>query len=405
MPKMDGIELLRHVLGYHPTTPVVILTAFGTIERAVEAMRFGAFDFMEKPLTDLGRLDIVLRRALQHRRLLVENQQLRGELNSRYSFDKLVGPGLKMQQIFELLATVAPTQATVLIQGESGTGKELVARAIHYNSPRAKKNFIKVNCSALPEGLIESELFGHEKGAFTGAFKTTHGKFEAADGGTLLLDEIGEMPLSLQAKLLRVLQERELQRVGSSETIKIDVRLIATTNVNLEEAVEEKKFRQDLFYRLNVIPVKLPSLADRREDIPILAWHFLRRFNKLHDRKIERISEKAMNYLTSAPWNGNVRELENAVERAVIMCRSEQIELTDFFLTEPVPVISQPIIVSISDPSQGDILTIADLEKRHILQTLKFNEGHRAKTAEILGISIRTLRNKLNEYRQAGTQI
>jgi len=190
MPNMDGIELLRHVLGYHPTIPVVILTAFGTIERAVEAMRFGAFDFMEKPLTDLGRLDIILRRALQHRRLLVENQQLRGELNARYSFDKLVGPGREMQRIFELLATVAPTQATVLVQGDSGTGKELVARAIHYNSPRVKKSFIKVNCSALPEGLIESELFGHEKGAFTGAFKTTRGKFEAADGGTMLLDEI-----------------------------------------------------------------------------------------------------------------------------------------------------------------------------------------------------------------------
>jgi len=213
------------------------------------------------------------------------------------------------------------------------------------------------------------------------------------------------MPLSLQAKLLRVLQEREIQRVGSTETVKIDVRLIATTNVDLEEAVETKKFRQDLFYRLNVIPIKIPSLAKRREDIPVLAWHFLRVFNKLHGRKIERISEKAMHYLTSAPWQGNVRELENAVERAVIMCRGEQIELTDFFLTDTVPELSEPSTVRVSDLSQGDVLTIANLEKRHILQTLDFNDGHRAKTAEVLGISIRTLRNKLNEYRRTGENI
>jgi len=405
MPRMDGMDLLKHILGFHPTVPVIILTAYGTIEGAVESMRTGAFDYLQKPVTDLEQLDIVLRRAIQYRRLLVENQQLKCELSDRYCFDKLVGPGSEMQRIFELLATIAPTQATILIQGESGTGKELVARAIHYNSPRAKAPFIKVNCAALPEGLIESELFGHERGAFTGAIRTTRGKFEAANGGTLLMDEIGEMPFGLQAKLLRVLQEHEFQRVGSTESVKVDVRLLATTNIDLKKAVAEERFRRDLYYRLNVIPIMLPPLSRRRDDIPVLAYHFLRRYNRMHCRKVERISNEAMRYLSSAPWPGNVRELENSIERAVVMCRSDQIELTDFFITEELPDLGDRSAVSVPEIQSSQSLTIAELEKQHIIRTLNANDGHRARTAEMLGISIRTLRNKLNEYRCSGENL
>ncbi len=405
MPNMNGMELLKYVIGFHPTIPVIMLTAFGTIEGAVDAMRAGAFNYLQKPITDLNKLDMVLRPALQYRLLLVENQQLRNELSDRYSFDKLVGPSPEMQRIFKLLSTVAPTQATVLIQGESGTGKELVARAIHYNSPRVKEPFIKVNCAALPEGLIESELFGHEKGAFTGAIKTTRGKFEAASGGTLLLDEIAEMPKGLQAKLLRVLQEHEFQRVGSNENVKVDVRMLATSNIDLDKAIKEKRFRKDLFYRLNVIPIKLPPLSQRQGDIPILAYHFLRRFSRMHGRSAERISRQALSYLTHASWPGNVRELENAVERAVIMSQGEQVELSDLFVYEEVPEIPDGSSMTADKYDVDSIMTIAELEKQHIIRTLKANNGHRARTAESLGISIRTLRNKLNEYRQAGEKI
>lgn len=405
MPRMDGMEVIRFILGCYPTTPVIMLTAHWSVEGAVEAMRAGAFDYLEKPLTDLNELDMVLGRALQYRRLLLENQSLKDELSERYSFDKLVGPGIKMQRIFELLATVAPTQATILIQGESGTGKELVARAIHYNSPRAKAPFIKVNCAALPDGLIESELFGHERGAFTGAIRTTRGKFEAANGGTLLLDEISEMPMGLQAKLLRILQEREFQRVGSTETVKVDVRLLTTTNIDIKKAVEEGRFRKDLYYRLNVIPINIPPLSERREDIPVLAYHFLRRFNRMHGKTADRISAEAMKYITNAPWQGNVRELENAVERAVVMSRGEQIELTDFFMTDEIPDIVIQSDAPVMELAVGRVQTIAEHEKQLILRTLSVNEGHRARTAEILGISIRTLRNKLNEYRRSGVNI
>ncbi len=407
MPNMNGMELLEYILGSHPTIPVIMFTAYGTIEGAVEAMRAGAFDYLKKPLDrDLNVLvEIVLKRAFQHRRLLVEIARLQNELIDNNTFDNLVGPGPEMQRIRKLLSTVAPTQATVLIQGESGTGKELVARAIHYNSPRAKGPFIKVNCAALPEGLIESELFGHEKGAFTGAIKTTRGKFEAANGGTLLLDEIGEMPKGLQAKLLRILQEREFQRVGSNENVKIDIRILATTNIDLDLAIREKRFRKDLFYRLNVIPIKLPSLSQRRGDIPALAYHFLRKYCRMHKRNIKRISNQALSYLSNSTWSGNVRELENAIERAVILCRGGQLEPADFFVYEdrPESVVASPFS-DIESAPEGS-MTIAELEKQHILRTLKAKDGHRAHTAEALGISIRTLRNKLNEYRQVGENI
>jgi len=409
MPRMDGMTLLRHCSGCHPTTPVIILTAYGTIENAVEAMRGGAFDYLAKPITETEQIEIVLSRALRHRSALVENMELRRDMGERYMFDRLVGPGPKMQRIFDILTTVAPTQATVLITGSSGTGKELVARAIHFNSPRAKGPFIKVNCAALPEGLIESELFGHEKGAFTGALKTTKGRFEAADNGTLLLDEISEMPQGLQAKLLRALQEREFERVGSTQSVKVDVRVIATSNIDIEKAAEEKRFRQDLYYRLNVIPIRLPTLAERREDIPVLAYHFLRRFAKMHGKCVERISTAGMSYLNNAPWPGNVRELENAIERAVVLCRGEQIELGDFFISNdvpPQPALSLPAsTLPAGYGSPLEPIKLAELEKQHILATLKTMKGQRQNTADALGISIRTLRNKLNEYRIEGVEI
>ena len=414
MPNMDGMELLRYVVGHHPSIPVIILTAHGDVSKAVSAMQLGAFDFVEKKgsaLEDLDDLQNRLLRALSFRRLLEENRQLRGEINDRYRFDRLVGPSPQMQRIFELIATVAPTPTTVLVLGGSGTGKELVARAIHFNSPRAKAPFVKVNCAAMPEGLIESELFGHERGAFTGAVRTTQGKFEAAHGGTLLLDEIGELPLGLQGKLLRVLQEREFQRIGSNETVKVDVRLIATTNVDLDSAIKDGKFRQDLYYRLNIIPIKLPPLSQRREDIPILAFHFLRRYAKLHGRKLERISDHTLRWLAAAPWPGNVRELENAIERAVVLCRGDQIEISDFFLHEAPPAEASitgaalPSFPASSTYVGGEVTTLAELEKHHILSVLRAQNGHRAQTAELLGISIRTLRNKLNEYREAGGKI
>ncbi len=406
MPVMDGMKLLKWVLGQHPLVPVIMLTAYATIEGAVEAMRIGAFDFIAKPVTDLKQLDTQIYRALQHRQMQVDNQWLK-DIKERSKFDKMVGPSAPMQRIFEIITTVAPTDATVLVEGASGTGKELVARAIHFNSPRASRAFVKVNCAALPEGLIESELFGHEKGAFTGAFRTTRGKFEAAHGGTLLLDEIGEMPLGLQAKLLRVLQEHEFQRIGSNDTIKVDFRLIATTNIQLKKAVDAGKFREDLYYRLQVIPVELPVLSQRKDDISVLAYFFLRQFATRHSRSIDRISPEAMRYLIQAPWPGNVRELENAIERAVIMCADDALEIRHFFITNPLPdnvkaALSEPV-VSFSQPTEA--ISLAELEKKHILSTLKIQSGHRAQTAKILGISIRTLRNKLNEYKSEGEDV
>lgn len=411
MPRMGGMELLRHVLGHHPLVPVVMLTAFASVENAVEAMRTGAFDYIAKPVTDLAQLDIVLSRALGHRRLLVENQRLRQGLDWSGNSYPMVGPGPAMQRVFDHIARAAPTQATVLVTGASGTGKELVARALHNGSPRASGPFIQLNCAAVPEGLIESELFGHEKGSFTGAVKTTRGRFEAAHGGTLLLDEIGDMPLPLQAKLLRALQERQIERVGSTDPVSVDVRVVATTHRDLEKDVAAGRFRQDLFYRLNVLRIKMPSLAERPGDIPILTYHFLRRFARLHGRPVERISEQGMRYLLNSHWPGNVRELENAVERAVVMCRTEQVELTDFFMDESPPeseaALSRLVENSLPPIEQtptGGSFTLAEIERRHILATLAAHNGHRLRTAEALGISIRTLRNKLNEYKMGGDE-
>jgi DNA-binding NtrC family response regulator len=391
MPQMSGMELLKATKEYLPDAKVVMMTAYGTVENAVEAMKLGAFDYVMKPFS-ADEIELVLKRAFEHKRLIWENRLLRSEVAGKYRFENIVGKSPQMQKIFELVEVVADTKATVLITGESGTGKELIARAIHYNSSRKAGPFIKINCAAFPDGLVESELFGHEKGAFTGAIRKSRGRFELADGGTLLLDEVSEISPALQAKLLRVLQEREFERVGSGETIQVDVRIISTSNRNLKEQIEKGKFREDLFYRLNVIPMHISPLRERKEDIPILAEHFLKKYNLENNRSIEGISQKVYEMFMEYLWPGNVRELENYIERAVVTSRGKVLTPGDF---------SKELVLSKAYFSSEAIevgCSIYEAEKRLILKTLESEGGNRTKAAEILGISTRTLRNKLQEY-------
>jgi DNA-binding NtrC family response regulator len=391
MPSMSGMEVLKATKEYLPCAKVVMMTAYGTVENAVEAMKLGAFDYVMKPFS-ADEIELVLKRALEHKRLLEENRLLRREVEGKYGFHNIVGKTPQMQRVFELVEVVADTKATVLITGESGTGKELIAKAIHYNSPRRDGPFIKINCAGLPEGLVESELFGHEKGAFTGAIRKSRGRFELADGGTLLLDEVSEISSGLQAKLLRVLQEREFERVGSAQTIQVDVRVISTSNRNLREQIEKGEFREDLFYRLNVIPMHISPLRERKEDIPILAEHFLKKYNLENNRSIEGISQKVYEMFSEYPWPGNVRELENYMERAVVTSKGKILALGDF---------PKEIAFGKTDLAPGVIgvgCSIYEAERRLILKTLEAEGGNRTKAAEILGISTRTLRNKLQEY-------
>src|SRR4030043_1436922 len=318
MPGMDGLELLKTIKGTRPEVMVIMMTAYGSIETAVEAMRIGANDYITKPI-DLNELLIHISKAQMENLLLQENRLLRMEVRKKFEFSNIIGKSRKMQEVFSLIEKVASSSSTVIIYGGSGTGKELVAKAIHYNSPRADRSFLPFNCGAIPETLVESELFGHTKGAFTGAIQAKKGLFEEANGGTLFLDEISTILPSVQVKLLRVLQEKEVMKVGSTERIKTDVRMIAATNENLEENMKKGKFREDLFYRLHVFPIFLPDLKDRKEDIPLLAYHFLDLCTKETKKQIEGISKEAMNLLVEYHWPGNVRELENSIERAVIM--------------------------------------------------------------------------------------
>jgi len=318
MPDLNGIEVLKSAREINPFLSVVMITAHGTIKTAVDAMRFGAFDYITKPF-DMDEIKLIVKNALERRRLLAENTELKQELRSRYKFDEIVGSSGKMHDVYKVIERVANSNATILVRGESGTGKELVARAIHYNSSRAAKPFIAVSCAALPETLLESELFGHEKGAFTGAVGQKAGRFELANQGTLFLDEIAEVSLSMQVKLLRVLQERKFERVGGTKTLSMDVRMIAATNRNLEEAVAMSEFREDLYYRLQVIQVFLPPLRDRREDIPPLVEHFVEKFNNENGRNIKFASPECMDLLMKYDWPGNIRELENAIERGVVL--------------------------------------------------------------------------------------
>jgi len=391
MPNMDGMELLKTTRNFLPDAKVVMMTAYGTVQNAVEAMKLGAYDYVMKPFS-IDEIKLVLKRALEHKQLLLENKLLRSEVIGKYRFDNIVGKSPQMQKIFELVETVADTKATVLITGESGTGKELIAKAIHYNSPRREGPFIRINCAALPEGLVESELFGHEKGSFTGAIRQSRGRFELADRGVLLLDEISEISLHLQGKLLRVLQEREFERVGSGISIQVDVRIIATSNRDLNRLIEQGKFREDLFYRLNVVPIHIPPLRERKEDIPALAQHFLKKYNLENNRQIKGISQKVYEMFLSYFWPGNVRELENYIERAVVTAKGKILTPRDF----PKELALGRINLPSEEIEVGS--TIYEAERKLILKTLKAQGGNRSKAAEILGISTRTLRNKLHEY-------
>ena len=392
MPKMSGIDLLKRVKAESPETVVIMITAYGTVKDAVDAMKLGAYDYILKPILP-DELELTVAKAIEHRQLILENRILRTELRGRYQFDNIIGADKKLLSMLETLSSAAKSRATILIRGESGTGKELIARAIHYNSSRSNGSFVTLNCAALPEGLIESELFGHEKGAFTNAIKQSAGRFELADGGTLLLDEISEIPIGIQAKLLRVIQEREFQRVGSGVSVKVDVRLVATTNKNLEEEVKAGRFREDLYYRLNVIPLYLPPLRDRLDDITALVDHFVCKYNEENHRGVKGVTEKAMKLLLSYHWPGNIRELENCIERGVVLCKSDRI--TDSDLPSHL-ILGRLASLSLSSGSKE--LTIAEMEKVMIIEALERHGGNRTKASDALGISSRTLRNKLHEY-------
>ncbi len=393
MPGKDGIETLMEIRKISPLVPIIIMTAFASIKTAVEALKAGASDYLTKPL-DIDELKVLMLKALELYDLRTENIFLKERLGDRFAFSQLIGQSTKMRELFNTLSLVAPTDATVLIRGESGTGKELVANAIHHNSLRKGQPFIKVSCAALPETLLESELFGHEKGAFTGAIAHREGRFQLAHRGTIFLDEVGEMSSSTQIKLLRVLQEREFEPLGSNRTIKVDVRVIAATNKDLEKEVKEGNFREDLFYRLNVVPVVLPPLRERREDIPLLASHFFSIYREKNRRELKGISGKAMDLLVRYNWPGNVRELENTIERAVILAQGEMIA--------PVDLPSQ--IQALAKEKEAKEFyfppgtSLAQVERVLILKTLEDTGGNRSRAAEILGINRRTLQNKLKEY-------
>jgi len=390
MPGLSGMEVLKKIKQDDPETMVIVITGYATVESAVEAMKSGAYDFIPKPFMPDG-LRAIVKRALDRRELALENVLLRDELKAGFEPGVIIGQSKSMKEVEQLVQKVGPTDTTVLITGESGTGKELVARAIHRHSCRRDKPFVVVDCGSLVENLFESELFGHVKGSFTGAVATKYGRFELANGGTLFFDEIGNISVNTQTKLLRVLQEREISKVGSSQVVKVDVRIVAATNKDLQKAAKSGAFRDDLFYRLSVVPIALPPLRERRDDIPLLAKHFLSKYNKKRRKNIVAISDRAIRALVEYEWPGNVRELENAIERAVVLAENDVIEPSDLLyygLTLETP----------SRPNAHGIPRLADVEKEHIVKTLKMFDGHRGKTAESLGIDRKTLRSKLKRY-------
>ncbi|MBX5482541.1 MAG: sigma-54-dependent Fis family transcriptional regulator [Myxococcaceae bacterium] len=391
MPGIDGQELLKTARAMRPDVEVVLMTAYATVETAVAAMKDGAYDFITKPLKRHSLVKAV-QKALEKQALVAENRDLRAQIEALGGQGSrlMVGQAPAFRALLEMLKQAAPATATVLLQGESGTGKELAARFVHEQSPRARKPFVAINCGALPESILEAELFGVEKGAFTGAVMRREGRFERANGGTLFLDEIGEMPLSAQVKLLRALQEGEIERLGGTQTIKVDVRVIAATNKDLQKEVAEGRFREDLYYRLNVVSVRIPPLASRREDIPLLADYFLRRFAQKNGKNVRAFSAEALAALENYAWPGNVRELENAVERAVVLCKGDIIEKSNL----PEDVVRGPqgaaghVIISIGTPME-------EVERRMIHETLRHTRGDKTMAARLLGIAARTIYRKL----------
>jgi len=394
MPEMDGIKLLEMVNKKYPDIAVIMITAHGTIETAVETMKKGAKDYILKPL----RLDEILAKVetiSQLKSLMKENQYLREKLSQKYNFNNIIGMNGQMLELFDLIKDIAKTNSTVLITGESGTGKELIANAIHFNSDRIKKPFVKVNCGVLAENLLESELFGHVKGSFTGAIRDKLGRFEIAHGGTIFLDEIGDVSSNMQLKLLRVLQEGEFERVGGTETIKVDVRIIAATNRNLNEMMMKGQFRQDLYYRLNVIPLEVPPLRERKDDIPLLITHFLDKFNKQFSKKIDFIEDEAMRYLQNYSWPGNIRELENLLERAVVLNKTGRLTVKDF----PLVIMKQDGEIEVDLTAEGSLTDLVDVyEKQVIMKALRENNYNKLRTAEKLGIHRSTFMSKLKKY-------
>jgi len=396
MTIMGGIEALSNIKGHNPSIPVLIMTAYSSVESAVDAMKAGAYDYLTKPL-DFDELKLVIERAMEHTHLKSENELLKEMLHSGAIYSNIIGTSPPMKKLMEMVTMIAPSEATALITGESGTGKELIARAIHEKSNRKKGQLVSINCAAIPESLLESELFGHEKGAFTGADKRREGRFMQADKGTIFLDEVGEMPMAMQAKLLRVVQEREIQRVGGDKTITVNVRVIAATNQNLSDLVSSGKFREDLYYRLNVVSMNIPPLRERIEDIPLLAHHFLNIYSDKNKKTIKGFTPIVMDMLLKYNWPGNVREMENAIERAVILSLDEYINekvlpmtIAEFNGKEE----RENRFLLSSDESQP----LEEIEKEMILSTLKAVEGNKSETARKLGINRRTLYNKLQKY-------
>jgi two-component system response regulator HydG len=394
MIKVSGLEALEEIKIINPAIPVIIMTAYSSVETAVEALKNGAYDYLTKPL-DFDELRLTMSRAMDHTQLREENRLLKESLGSHFDRQNIIGRSPIMVRLLETVAQVAPSEATVLITGESGTGKEMIAGAIHFNSPRKEAPFIKINCAAITETLLESELFGHEKGAFTGAHRQKEGKFRLAHGGSIFLDEISEMPLSMQVKLLRVLQEREITRVGGEEVIRVDVRLIAATNRDLLKEIENGRFREDLYYRLNVVELKMPPLYERKEDIPLLAQNFLRIFNEKNRKDIKGFTPQAMDRLLKYQWPGNVRELMNAVERGVVLSREEYLGEKDLPLFSEDDIIETPLDMINAIP--GD-LPLEEVEKVTILNTLDSTEGNKSEAARRLGITRKTLHKKLKKY-------
>ncbi len=394
MPEMDGIKLLDIIGKKHSDIAVIMITAHGTIETAVDAMKKGAKDYILKPL----RLDEILAKVetiSQLKSLMKENQYLREKLSQKYNFNNIIGKNGKMLELFDLIKDIAKTNSTILITGESGTGKELIANAIHFNSDRIKKPFVKVNCGVLAENLLESELFGHVKGSFTGAIRDKLGRFEIANDGTIFLDEIGDISPNMQLKLLRVLQEGEFERVGGTETIKVDVRIITATNRNLADMMMKGEFRQDLYYRLNVIPLEVPPLRERKDDIPLLITHFLEKFNKQFNKRIDVIEDDAMKYLQNYSWQGNIRELENLVERSVVLNKTGRLTTKDF----PPYVIKHEGDIQVNLDANGSLIDVVDsFEKQIILKALRDNNFNKLRTAEKLGIHRSTFMSKLKKY-------
>ncbi len=395
MPELDGLQTLREIRKRFPDLPVVMMTAYGTVETAVASMKEGALDYLTKPI-DLDELLLIIGKVLERSALIRENRELKARIQERYTFQNIISSSPQMVEVMGLVARVAPSQATVLIRGESGTGKELIANAIHLASTRSEKPFVKVNCAAIPETLLESELFGHEKGAFTGAIQKRIGRFEEADGGTLFLDEIGDLSPSTQVKLLRVLQEKEFQRLGSNINLKTDVRIIAATHRNLEEALQKGLFREDLYYRLNVVSIFLPPLRERKEDIPFLINHFLKKYSEMNQKKIESISKEAHALLLRYAYPGNVRELENLIERAVVLCRGEVITTQDL----PFHVREETSEKQWEISGRGKTLpeSLEEIERDLIVRALHQHQGVQTRAAESLGISERVLRYKMRKY-------